>query len=208
MQHFLDILDHTGDEIQSLLDEAIALKKAWKNGGNAPLLSGKSLGMVFMKPSLRTRVSFEMGMVHLGGHAIYLGPQEVSLGKRESTADVARVLGSYVQGIMARVFYHRHIIDLAKYSPVPVINGLSDYSHPCQTLADILTLQEHFGAVAGLKMAYIGDSNNVTRSLLFIASKLGMNLNVASPPGWENIWGDHTTLRQDWNFNCANHEYP
>ena len=184
MQHFLDILDHTGDEIQSLLDEAIALKKAWKNGGNAPLLSGKSLGMVFMKPSLRTRVSFEMGMVHLGGHAIYLGPQEVSLGKRESTADVARVLGSYVQGIMARVFDHRHIIDLAKYSPVPVINGLSDYSHPCQTLADILTLQEHFGAVAGLKMAYIGDSNNVTRSLLFIASKLGMNLNVASPAGY------------------------
>jgi ornithine carbamoyltransferase len=189
MKHFLSILDHTPQELRSLLDDAITLKQEWKAGGNAPLLANKTLAMIFMKPSLRTRVSFEMAMHHLGGHAMYLSPQEIGLGTRESIPDVARVLGSYTQGIMARVFDHAHVTELAAWSPVPVINGLSDFSHPCQAMADMLTLLEHFGSLDGLKIAYVGDSNNVARSLLFITSKLGMQFNVASPAGY--------TLKED-----------
>lgn len=184
MRHFLDLLDFSSDELHTLLDLAIRLKQEWKNGGNRPLLAGKTLAMVFTKPSLRTRVSFEMAMQHTGGHALYLSPHEVQLGKRESIADVARVLGGYVDAVMARVFAHEDIVELARYSPVPVINGLSDYNHPCQALADVLTIREHFGTLAGISMAYVGDSNNVTRSLLIAASMLGMHLNIASPPGY------------------------
>lgn len=184
MQHFLSILDHDAATINGLLDDALALKAEWQKGGNAPILKNKSLGMLFMKPSLRTRVSFEMAMVHLGGYAMYLGPQEVGLGQRESVADVIRVMGGYVDGVMARVFEHDHILELARWSNIPIINGLSDYNHPCQAMADMLTLKEHFGSLDGLKLAYIGDSNNVTRSLLFAASKLGLHLNIASPAGY------------------------
>jgi len=184
MRHFLSLLDYSAKEIHDLLDLAVFLKKEWKSGGNRPVLAGKVLGMIFMKPSLRTRVSFEVGMKHLGGDAIYLSPNEISMGKRESIADIARVLGGYVQGIMARVFEHEHVIELARYSPVPVINGLSDFSHPCQILADALTLQEHFGSLNSLKITYVGDSNNVTRSLMFLSAKLGLHFTVASPPGY------------------------
>ena len=184
MKHFLSLLDCNPDDIRDLLEQATVLKREWQDGGNRPLLAGKTLAMIFMKPSLRTRVSFEMGMRHLGGHAIYLGPSEVNLGKRESIADVARVLGGYVQGIMARVFSHDDIEELAANSPVPVINGLSDHSHPCQTLADLLTIQEHFGRLDNVSIAYLGDSNNVTRSLLFATSALGIPLKIASPPGY------------------------
>ena len=128
---FLALADYSPDEIMELLDLAVALKKEWQSGGNPPLLAGKSLAMVFQKPSLRTRVSFEMAMQHLGGHAFYLGPQEIGLGKRESIADVARVLSGYVDAIMARVFDHQHVVELARWASVPVINGLSDYNHPC-----------------------------------------------------------------------------
>ncbi|MGB4869064.1 MAG: ornithine carbamoyltransferase subunit F, partial [Candidatus Promineifilaceae bacterium] len=181
MKHYLSIADLTPDELHDLLDLGLSLKAEWRNGGNRPLLKGKSLALVFQKPSLRTRVSFEMGMVHLGGYAFYLSPNEVKMGGRESVPDVARVLSGYVDGIMARVFEHQHILDLAAYSSVPVINGLSDYNHPAQGLTDVFTILEDKGKLEGLKLAYVGDSNNVTRSLMFASMKLGMHMTVASP---------------------------
>lgn len=141
--------------------------------------------MVFQKPSLRTRVSFEVGMLHLGGSAIMLGPSEIGLGKRESIADVSRVLSGYVQCIMARVFDHQHVIELAKYARVPVINGLSDDQHPCQALADMLTLREHWGGWAGRTLAYVGDGNNVAHSLMLDAARLGMHFRCITPAGYE-----------------------
>jgi ornithine carbamoyltransferase len=141
--------------------------------------------MVFQKPSLRTRVSFEMAMQHVGGYALFISPTEIGLGKRESIADIARVLGGYVHGIMARVFDHAHVTELAKWSPVPVINGLSDYNHPCQAMADVLTIYEEFGQLRGLKLAYVGDSNNVARSLLFAGVRFGFQLVASSPKGYE-----------------------
>ncbi len=185
MKHFLSIADVTADELWALLYLARELKAEWQAGGNQPILKGKVLGMIFQKPSLRTRVSFEMGMVHLGGAAMYLSPNEIQLGQRESVADVARVLSRYVHGLMARVFAHRDVEQLAAYSSVPVINGLSDYSHPCQALADIFTVWEKFGELKGRKLVFVGDGNNVANSLLFICSRLGMDVTVASPPGYE-----------------------
>ncbi|MCA9921825.1 MAG: ornithine carbamoyltransferase [Anaerolineales bacterium] len=184
MKHFLSIADLTADEFIDLLETARRLKAEWQQGGNKPILKGKSLALVFQKPSLRTRVSFEMGMVHLGGHALYLSPNEIKMGGRESVPDVARVLSGYVDGIMARVFDHEHILQLAKYGSVPVINGLSDYNHPAQALADIFTIMERRNNLTGLKMAYVGDSNNVTRSLLFAAMHMGMHMTMASPAGY------------------------
>lgn len=185
MKHFLSIADLTPDELHDLLDLATSLKAEWRNGGNKPILQGKSLALVFQKPSLRTRVSFEMGMVHLGGYAFYLSPNEVKMGGRESVADVARVLSGYVDAVMVRVFAHEHILELAEYSSVPIINGLSDYNHPAQALADFFTVLEHKGNPEGLKMAYVGDANNVARSLLFAAMKLGTHFTIAAPPGYE-----------------------
>jgi ornithine carbamoyltransferase len=185
MKHFLSIADLSADEVWQVLNLARELKEEWQEGGNKPILKGKTLGMVFQKPSLRTRVSFEMGMIHLGGQALYLSPAEINLGVRESVPDVARVLSRYVDGIMARVFAHRHIEELAAYSQVPVINGLSDYNHPCQALADFLTIWEKQGRLEGLKLAYVGDSNNVAVSLLFAATKVGMDIALASPEGYE-----------------------
>jgi ornithine carbamoyltransferase len=185
LKHFLSIADLTSDQLHHLLDLGLRLKREWLAGGNRPLLQGKSLALLFQKPSLRTRVSFEMGMVHLGGYAFYLSPNEVKMGGRESVPDVARVLSSYVDGIMARVFEHEHITTLAEYSSVPVINGLSDYNHPAQALTDVFTILEAKGKLAGLKLAYVGDGNNVARSLLFAAMKLGMHFAIATPPGYE-----------------------
>ncbi|MGD2207418.1 MAG: ornithine carbamoyltransferase, partial [Anaerolineae bacterium] len=141
--------------------------------------------MVFQKPSLRTRVSFEMGMVHLGGAALYLSPNEIQLGARESVADVARVLSRYVHGVMARVFGHRDIEQLAEYASVPIINGLSDYNHPCQALSDIFTVWEKLGELKGRKLVFVGDGNNVANSLLFTCAKVGMDATVVSPKGYE-----------------------
>jgi ornithine carbamoyltransferase len=181
MKHFISIADLTPSELQELLNLARELKDEWSRGGNRPLLKGKALGMVFQKPSLRTRVSFDMAMIHLGGQALYLSPNEIQLGGRESVPDVARVLSRYVDGIMARVFDHQHILQLAEYSRVPVINGLSDYNHPCQGLADLFTIWEKKGALKGLKLVFVGDGNNVARSLLFGAAKLGMDFVLAGP---------------------------
>ncbi len=181
MKHFLSLSDLSGQEIRYLLDLALKLKAEWKAGGNKGQLAGQTLGMVFQKPSLRTRVSFDMAMIQLGGQALYLSPNEIQLGKRESVADVARVLARYVDGIMARVFAHSDIVELARYSSVPVVNGLSDYNHPCQGMADLLTILEKHGRIAGLKIAYVGDGNNVARTLMVGAAKLGAHFVVGTP---------------------------
>lgn len=182
---FIAISDYSPAEVQGILDLSIELKKEWQAGGNAPLLKGKVLAMVFQKPSLRTRISFDMAMRHLGGDALYLSPAEIGLGQRESIADIARVLAGYVDAIMARVFDHDHIVQLARWSKVPVINGLSDYNHPCQAMADALTIQEKFGNLRGKKVAFIGDGNNVAVSLMHIVTKLGGHFSIASPEGYE-----------------------
>jgi len=186
MRHFISVADLTPEEIQNILDRSLEWKKEFKEKGeNKPILKGKTLGMLFQKPSLRTRVSFELAMVQLGGYAFYLSPNEVKLGQRESVADVARVLSGYVDVIMARVFAHRHILELAKFSSAPVINGLSDFNHPCQAIADFFTIQENKGALKGLKLAFVGDGNNVATSLLFTATKLGTDFAIATPEGYE-----------------------
>lgn len=182
MKDFVSLADLSQQEIWNMLSRAKDLKDEWRSGGNQPLLKGKVLGMIFQKPSLRTRVSFDMAMLHLGGHALYLSPDEIGLGKRESVADIARVVSRYVDIIMARVFDHQHILQLAQYSRVPVINGLSDYNHPCQAVTDMFTIWEKKGALQGLKLAYVGDGNNVAVSLLFAATKLGMHFAMGNPP--------------------------
>jgi len=185
MKDFLAISDYSPTQIQELLDLAVNLKREWKNGGNRPLLKGKVLGMIFQKPSLRTRVSFDMAMRHVGGDALYLSPAEIGLGKRESIADVARVMSGYVEAIMARVFDHEHVLELARWSTIPVINGLSDYNHPCQGMADALTIQEKFGRLKGLNISFVGDGNNVAVSLMHVCTKLGANFAIASPESYE-----------------------
>jgi len=185
MKHFLDVADYSPAEIQDILDLAIRLKKEYFAGGNPPIFKGKVLGMIFQKPSLRTRVSFDMAMRHCGGDALYLSPNEIGLGKRESIADVARVLSGYVQAIMARVFEHQHVVELARWSSVPVINGLSDFSHPCQAMADALTIIEKFGSMKGLNVVFVGDGNNVAVSLMHVSVMLGANFTIANPEGYD-----------------------
>lgn len=185
MKHFIAVSDYQPHELQEMLDLAVQLKKERFSGGNQPILKGKVLGMIFQKPSLRTRVSFDMAMRHLGGDALYLSPAEIGLGKRESIADVARVMSGYVDAIMARVFEHQHVLELAKWSSIPVINGLSDYNHPCQAMADALTIYEKFGTLKGINVTFVGDGNNVAVSLMHICTKLGANFTIASPEGYD-----------------------
>jgi ornithine carbamoyltransferase len=185
MKHFLAVSDLSSGEVQDLLDLAIKLKKEYFAQGNPPLFKGRVLGMIFQKPSLRTRVSFDMAMRHCEGDALYLSPSEIGLGKRESIADIARVLSGYVQALMARTFDHEHVLELAKWSDIPVLNGLSDYNHPCQGMADALTIQEKLGKSKGLNVAYVGDGNNVAVSLMHVCMKLGWNFTIASPEGYD-----------------------
>ena len=176
----LSVADLGGEDIRLLISEAIDMKaQGWLS-----LLSGKTLAIVFEKPSLRTRVSFELAMRQLGGQTVYLSPAEVGLGERESVPDVARVLSRYVDAIAARTFSHHTLEVLASYSRVPVINALSDWEHPCQALADLLTIYEKKGELNGLTLAFVGDGNNVARSLMLAASLTGMNFRIASPPGY------------------------
>ena len=184
---FLAISDYTPEEIQTILDLAINLKKEYFASGNLPFLQNKVLAMIFSKPSLRTRISFDMAMRQLGGDALFISPDEIGLGKRESIADVARVLSGFVSAIMARVFEHQQVLELAKWADIPVINGLSDYNHPCQAMADILTIYEHFGTIKDLKVTFLGDGNNVAVSLMHACSKLGMNFSIASPEGYDLV---------------------
>lgn len=185
MKDFLAVADYSPESLQELLDLAVSLKAEWQSSGNPPILKNKVLAMIFQKPSLRTRVSFDMAMRHLGGDALYLSPAEIGLGKRESIADVARVVSGYVDCIMARVFDHQHVLELARWAEIPVINGLSDYNHPCQAMADALTIQENFGTLEGINVTYLGDGNNVAVSLMHICAKLGANFTIANPEGYD-----------------------
>jgi ornithine carbamoyltransferase len=181
MKDFLTLSDLSTKELWYLIDLAKHLKFEWVSGGNKPVLAGQILAMIFQKPSLRTRTSFEVAMKHLGGDAIMMGPEEIGLGKRESIADVARVISTYTQGIMARVFDHAHVEELAQWATVPVINGLSDAQHPCQAMGDFLTIYEHYGHLEKLKLAYIGDGNNVAASLMLGAAHFGLQFTIATP---------------------------
>jgi len=178
---FVSMDDLSPEEVLRVLDTATDLKRRAKAGDRPALLAGRVLAMIFEKPSLRTRVTFEVGMWELGGHAVYLAPQDVQLGARESVPDVARNLERWVGGIMARTFAHRTVQTLAEHARIPVINGLSDLEHPCQTLGDLLTIRERFGHLDGLRVAWVGDGNNVCHSLLLGAAKVGMHVAVATP---------------------------
>ncbi|MDH5443899.1 MAG: ornithine carbamoyltransferase [Hadesarchaea archaeon] len=185
VKHLLSMQDLSSSEIKAILDEAAGLKEKLQKRESHELLKGKTLGMIFEKPSLRTRVTFETGMTQLGGHAIYLAPADIQLGERESVPDVARNLSRWVDVVMARLFKHDIIVELARYSSVPVINGLTNLHHPCQTLSDLLTIREHKGKLNGLKIAWIGDGNNVCNSLLLGCTLVGTNISVACPRGYE-----------------------
>ena len=182
----IDSLFHLAqEEIEQILKTSELLKSRLLRREEHPLLRGKTLAMIFEKPSTRTRVSFEVGMWQLGGYALYLSAGDLQLGRGETIADTAQTLSRYVNGIMARVFDHQTILDLIKYSRVPVINGLSDFTHPCQGLADLFTIYEKKRRLSGLKLAYVGDGNNVAHSLLFGCSKVGMNITLACPKSYE-----------------------
>ena len=186
MENFLSINECTPEQLAELLELSTALKKLDKAGKLKMTLQGKILAMLFEKTSLRTRISFEVAMADLGGVALYLKPEDIGIiGKREPAKDMARVLSRYVHCIMARTFAHETLLELARYADVPVINALSDWSHPCQAMADLLTIQEHCGTLKGIKVAYIGDGNNVARSLAFACAKFDMKLVIASPAGYE-----------------------
>lgn len=182
---FLALADYSPEEIRYLIDLAIDIKRKQKAGEVYQPLRGKTLGMIFEKSSTRTRVSFEVGMYQLGGHALFLSRNDIQLGRGEPLWDTAQVMSRYLDGIMIRTFAHRNVIELARGATVPVINGLTDYAHPCQALADYQTVFEHKGRLEGLKIAYIGDGNNMAHSLMIGAAKLGMTVAVASPKGYE-----------------------
>ncbi len=180
---FLSIRDLSIYEFSRVLDEAEALKKAPRKAAKA--LTGKILAMIFQKPSLRTRMTFEVGMLQLGGEAVYLAPSDIQMGAREAVADIGRNMERWVDGIMIRTFAHQTAVDLAANTRIPVINALTDLSHPCQALADFLTLREHKGALSGLKLAYVGDGNNVCHSLMLAAARSGTRMAVGTPRGYE-----------------------
>ncbi|KAK4399349.1 Ornithine carbamoyltransferase, chloroplastic [Sesamum angolense] len=186
LKDFLHISDFDKETILKILDRAKEVKELIKSGERTYLpCKGKTMAMIFAKPSMRTRVSFETGFYLLGGHALYLGPDDIQMGKREETRDVARVLSRYNDIIMARVFAHQDILDLAKYATVPVINGLTDYNHPCQIMADALTMIEHIGRLEGTKVVYVGDGNNIVHSWLMLASVIPFHFVCACPRGFE-----------------------
>ena len=197
MTHFTSISDCSFEELRHVLDVALRLKRQLRDcGRNVPVLAGKTLAMIFEKPSLRTRVSFAVGMTQLGGNGLLLRPDEVGLGAREPLQDIARVLSGMCDGIMARTFEHEKITALAKWATVPVINGLTDHSHPCQAMADLMTLEERFGDLKARTFAFIGDGNNVARSLSVACAKFGMKFVLASPRGYELPAEEIDRLRQ------------
>jgi ornithine carbamoyltransferase len=186
VKHLITLAECTTADLRHVLDVAFALKKQYKSTGkNDPILANKTLAMIFEKPSLRTRVSFSVAMTQLGGYGLLIRNEEVGINTREPVQDVARVISSMCDGIMARTFEHEKVVGLAQWSTVPVINGLTDYAHPCQAMADIMTLEEKFGTLAGRTMAFIGDGNNMSRSLAFACGKFGMKFILAAPPGYE-----------------------
>jgi len=184
MKNFINIGDLKLKDIEEIFTLTKKLKKDLKSGVQNHLLEGKTLGMIFAKSSTRTRVSFEVGMYQLGGHALFLNSNDIQLGRGELISDTAKVLSRYVDGIMIRTYDHSDVEDLAKYGTIPVINGLTDLMHPCQALADLFTVYEYKGDLKGLKLAYVGDGNNVANSLIQACAKVGMNISVASPKGY------------------------
>lgn len=184
LNHFISIHDITVEEFNHLMELALKLKKEHKAGIKHTMLEGKTLGMIFTKSSTRTRISFEVGMYQLGGHPMYLNANDMQLGRGESIYDTANVMSRFVDGIMIRTYDHQDVLDLAKFGSVPVINALTDYLHPCQAMADLMTVYEHKGTLKGLKLAYVGDGNNVAHSLLFACAKAGMHMSVATPVGY------------------------
>lgn len=185
MKDFISLHDYSKEEITKLLELALKLKSELKNGIPHPILKGKSLGMIFTKSSTRTRVSFEVGMSQLGGTPLFLSGNDIQLGRGETIYDTANVLSRYLDGIMIRTFAHQDVLDLAKYASIPIINALTDLLHPCQVLADLQTAYEHKGKLEGLKLAYIGDGNNMAHSLMYGCAKMGMEIAVATPEGYE-----------------------
>lgn len=183
IRNFINLADFSPEQLSGLLDRAVADKASYKQGKLPASLERKTLAMIFEKPSLRTRASFEIAMTQLGGHAMYLTDADMGIGKREPVKDVARVLGRMCDGIVARTFSHDMVVQLARHAGVPVINALTDYSHPCQAMADAMTVLEHFGELPGRKIAFVGDGNNVALSMAVACSKLGMKFAIACPPG-------------------------
>jgi ornithine carbamoyltransferase len=188
---FISIKDLGTQEMEDIFALTDSLKQDKARFSQA--LAGKTLALIFQKPSNRTRVSFEVGMFQMGGYSIYLGPDEISLGVREAIKDVAKTLSSYVDAIVLRTFEHQNVLEMARYASIPVINGLSDFSHPCQALADVYTIREKLQNIKSITLAYIGDGNNVCNSLIYACSKIGINMNVASPKGYEP---DKSVLRE------------
>ena len=184
-KHFLHISDYSTDQIWEILHLSKELKTKFHNKENFKPFRDRSLAMIFAKPSARTRVSFETGFEWMGGHALFLGPNDIGIGKREAIKDISRLFSRYNDVIMARLFDHNHIIELAEYSDIPVINGLTDYNHPCQIICDILTIWEHKGSLDNLKICYMGDGNNIVHSWLQLASRLPMDFVCCGPEGFE-----------------------
>lgn len=185
VKHFISIADYSKQEIEEIFSLTKNLKEKTKKGEEHHLCKGLTMSMIFAKPSARTRISFETGMYQLGGYALYLSPNDIGIGKRESVSDISRVISRYNDIIMARLFDHKHIVELAEFASVPVINGLTDYNHPCQIMADMYTILEHRGHLDDLKITYIGDGNNVANSWINLASILPFNLTICSPSGYE-----------------------
>ncbi len=185
LRHFLDLFDVTREEALGLLDRAEDLKRADREGSRPAVLGGRILGLMFEKPSLRTRVSFEAAAAQLGGNAIFLQAKDVGLGSRETVADFARVISQYVDALAVRTFAHETVRELARYATIPVINALSDYAHPCQAMADLMTIREAKGRLAGLKLVFVGDGNNVAMSLAVASALAGLEFVLSCPPGYE-----------------------
>ena len=203
MKHLLKLSDLSEKEIVEILNLADQLKYEKKNGIKHHLLKGKTLGLIFEKSSTRTRVSFEVGMYDLGGNALFLSSRDLQIGRGEPVQDTARVLSRYLDGIMIRTFAQSEVEDLAKYGSIPIINGLTDYCHPCQVLADLMTIREHKGVLAGRKMCYIGDGNNMTNSIIVGCIKMGMEVSVACPKGYEPDADIMAWAKETGKFTCT-----
>ena len=203
MKHLLKLMDLSEKEIIEILNLADQLKYEKKNGIKHHLLKGKTLGLIFEKSSTRTRVSFEVGMYDLGGNALFLSSRDLQIGRGEPVQDTARVLSRYLDGIMIRTYAQAEVEDLAKYGSIPIINGLTDYCHPCQVLADLMTIREHKGVLAGKKMCYIGDGNNMTNSIIVGCIKMGMEVSVACPKGYEPDADIMAWANENGKFTCT-----
>ncbi|MBR2023420.1 MAG: ornithine carbamoyltransferase [Clostridia bacterium] len=203
MKHLLKLMDLSAKEITEILNEADQLKFEKRNGIQHHLLKGKTLGMIFEKSSTRTRVSFEVGMYDLGGNALFLSSRDLQIGRGEPVQDTARVLSRYLDGIMIRTYAQKEVEDLAKYGSIPVINGLTDYCHPCQVLADLMTIREYKGGFTGNKLCYIGDGNNMTNSLIVGGIKMGMEVSVACPKGYEPDAELMKWANENGKFTCT-----